>query len=412
MSDVTFMHQAIELARKGGGWVNPNPQVGCVIVREGRVIGQGWHERYGGAHAERNALTSCAEDPRGATLYVTLEPCCHTGHQPPCTQAIIEAGIGRVVVGSADPNPLVSGRGTGLLREAGVRVDEGIARAACDKLNEVFFHYITTKTPFVTMKYAMTMDGKVATRTGASRWVTGESALRRVHADRSRYAAVMVGVGTVLADDPLLTCRMSGGHEPVRVVVDAHWRTPFDSRLVRTARLATRGLGESALLGRNAGGEGRPVAEGTSTDASPGPVVIATACSDPSRKEAYRRAGVHVLDVPGPDGKVDLPLLMAKLGELGIDSVILEGGPTLNAAALESGIVQRVQAYVAPKMFGGSGAPSPVMGAGVSDPAYAVLLGSPTVRRFGDDFLIESDVLGPRDSDAPGRASAGEGGGR
>lgn len=402
MSDVGHMRAALELARRGAGWVNPNPQVGCVIVKDGRVIGKGWHERFGQAHAERNALAACTEDPAGATLYVTLEPCCHTGHQPPCTEAILQAGIARVVVGSSDPNPLVAGGGVRALRAAGVRVDEGVARSECDRLNDAFFHYITTHEPFVVMKYAMTMDGKVATRTGASRWITGESARRRVHADRGRYAAVMVGVGTVLADDPQLTCRVEGCHEPVRIVCDARLRTPRDSQLVRSARAATRPVGPTAPAGTMPRPQPQPA-----DDTAPGPLVIATACTDATRQAPYRAAGAHILEVPGADGEVDLRALVRRLGELGIDSVILEGGPTLNAAALEAGIVRRVQAYVAPLLFGGVDAPSPVMGAGVDEPSAGVRLGSPTVRRFGEDFLIECDVL-----DAPAPALGRRGAGR
>ena len=403
MNDVGFMHRALELARKGAGWVNPNPQVGCVIVRDGRITGQGWHARFGDVHAERAALASCTEDPRGATLYVTLEPCCHTGHQPPCVEAILDSGIARVVVGSSDPNPLVAGGGVRRLRSAGVHVDEGVARAECDRLNEAFFHYITTREPFVLMKYAMTMDGKVATRTGASRWVTGEAARRRVHADRGRYAAVMVGVGTVLADDPLLTCRIEGCHEPVRIVVDARLRTPLTSQLVCSAALvgplpleaAVGGSDGAVEVGKRDGaahGRAGGAALAGVAPAVPGPVVIATACTDAARQGPYRAAGVRILEVPGTDGEVDLRALMRELGALGVDSVILEGGPTLGAAALEAGIVRRVQAYVAPKLFGGSGAPSPVMGAGVAEPSEAVRLGSPTVRRFGEDLLLEADV--------------------
>ena len=230
------MRLALELAKRGCGWTNPNPMVGAVLVKHGRIIGQGYHTRYGELHAEREALKACTESPEGATMYVTLEPCCHHGKQPPCTDAILEAGIARVVVGSEDPNPLVAGKGLERLRVQGVEVATGVLRDACDALNQVFFHFIQTRRPYVVMKYAMTMDGKIATRTGASQWITGEAARRRVHQDRHRYAAVLAGIGTVLADDPLLTCRLEGGKNPIRVLCDTHLRIPLHSQIVRTAR--------------------------------------------------------------------------------------------------------------------------------------------------------------------------------
>ena len=218
MDDSSYMALAVELAERGVGWVSPNPLVGAVLVKDGCVIGRGWHERCGGLHAERAALADCREDPAGAVLYVTLEPCCHTGRQPPCTEAILAAGIRRVVVGSMDPNPLVAGKGVELLRTHGVEVETGVLREQCDALNPVFFHYIRTKRPYVVMKYAMTLDGKIAAYTGASRWITREAARRHVHEMRHRYRGILAGVGTVLSDDPLLTCRIPGGRDPVRII--------------------------------------------------------------------------------------------------------------------------------------------------------------------------------------------------
>ena len=360
MTDTDYMHLALELAERGVGWTSPNPMVGAVIVKDGRIIGQGWHARCGEAHAERNALAHCTESPAGATLYVTLEPCCHYGRQPPCTEAILEAGIARVVVGSDDPNPLVAGKGIDRLRRAGVAVETGRCKAECDAINQVFFHYIRTKRPYVVMKYAMTLDGKIATRTGASRWITGEAARYRVHRDRHRYSAVMVGVGTVLADDPLLTCRLEGGKNPLRVICDTHLRTPLDSQIVRTAGTV--------------------------------PTVLATACTDEKRQAPYVAAGCRVWILPERSGHVDLPALMERLGAEQIDSVLLEGGGTLNWAALESGVVQKVQTYIAPKLFGGAQAKSPVGGLGVEAPAQAICLKNHTITRLGDDFLVEGEV--------------------
>ena len=354
------MRRALTLALRGEGWASPNPMVGAVIVKEGRVIGEGWHERCGALHAERHALAHCTEDPAGSTMYVTLEPCCHTGRQPPCTQAILDAGIRRVVVGSPDPNPLVAGHGVELLRQGGVEVVENVLREECDQVNEIFLHYIQTKTPFVAMKYAMTLDGKIACRTGASKWVTGETARTQVQQLRHHYRGILVGVGTVLADDPLLTCRLPGGRDPVRIVCDSTLRTPLTSQLVQTA--------------------------GTT------PTILATACTDPARIQPYQAAGCTVLPLPGTDGKVDLPALMQALAAREIDSILLEGGGTLNWAMLRAGLVQKVHAYIAPKLFGGAEAKTPVEGLGFAAPGEAVALTDTRITRLGEDFLVEGKV--------------------
>lgn len=355
------MELALKYAKKGCGWVSPNPMVGAVVVKNGKVIGAGYHEQYGGLHAERNALASCTESPQGATLYVTLEPCCHFGKTPPCTDAIIESGIRRVVVGSVDPNPLVAGKGIEILRQNGIEVTQGVLNEACTMLNNVFFHFIRTKTPYVVMKYAMTMDGKIATRSGESKWITGEAARGRVQQDRHRYTGIMVGVGTVLADNPLLTCRLSEGKNPIRIICDSQLRTPLKSQVVKTAEQI--------------------------------PTILATCCSDEERARLYREAGCEVLALPSKDGHIDLRALMVALGERTIDSVLLEGGGTLNWSALKSGIVNKVQAYVAPRLFGGCEAKSPVEGFGVENPEYAFRLTSPHVTRLGDDILLESEVI-------------------
>ena len=360
MTDQEYMAQALSLAQKGAGWTSPNPMVGAVIVKEGRVIGQGWHEKCGQPHSERNALAACTEPPGGATMYVTLEPCCHQGKQPPCTQAILDAGIAKVVVGSHDPNPLVAGKGLEILRRHGIEVETGVCQEACDALNQVFFHYIRTRRPYVVMKYAMTMDGKIATRTGASRWITGPEARAQVHRDRNRYAAILVGVGTVLADNPLLTCRMEGGRNPLRIVCDTHLRTPLDRQLVRTA--------------------------------SQVPTLVATCSTDPARIFPLEDAGCQVWTLPEREGHVDLAALMERLGAQRIDSVILEGGGTLNWAALEAGIVHKVQAYLAPKLLGGRDAKSPVEGLGVAAAAQGIPLKHTTVTQLGADLLLESEV--------------------
>lgn len=363
MNDAEYMRLALALAEQGRGWTAPNPMVGAVIVKDGAVIGQGWHERYGEPHAERNALASCTADPAGATMYVTLEPCCHHGKQPPCVDAILDAGIHRVVVGSADPNPLVAGKGIAILRAHGIDVTENVLQEECDALNKVFFHYITTKRPFVSMKYAMTMDGKIATYTGASKWITGEIARTHVQRQRHRFRGIMVGVGTILADDPLLTCRIEGGRDPVRIICDTHLRTPLQSQVVMTAKQV--------------------------------PTILATCCGDPEKQAAYQQAGCRILFLEEQCGHVNLLQLMEQLGQEQIDSILLEGGGTLNWSALESGIVQQVQAYIAPKLFGGRDAKAPIEGAGVSFPDAAFRLKNSRLEQLGEDFLIESEVEYP-----------------
>ena len=358
-----YMARALELAACGAGWTNPNPQVGAVIVKDGRIIGEGWHTAYGQLHAEREALAHCTEDPQGATIYVTLEPCCHWGKTPPCTEAIIEAGIARVVVGAPDPNPLVAGKGFAVLREAGIEVIEDVLLDECCAINEVFFHHIKTGLPLVIAKYAMTLDGKIATRTGASRWITSEAARERVHEDRHRYAAIMVGIGTVLADDPELTSRISGKEtkNPLRVVVDSAARIPLESKLVQTAREI--------------------------------PTLVAVAAQAPQERiAALEAAGCEVFVSLGND-RVDLSALLAHLGnERTIDSLIVEGGATLLWSFFSEGLVDRVQTYIAPKVFGGAGAPSPVQGLGVETPAGAIRCSTPTITRLGQDILLECEV--------------------
>ena len=360
MDDNAYMKIALQLAEKGWGWTSPNPMVGAVIVKNGKIIGQGWHEKYGQLHAERNALAACTESPEGGTIYVTLEPCCHYGKQPPCVNAIIDAGIQRVVTGSGDPNPLVSGRGIQMLREHGIAVTEHVLQEDCDRLNEVFFHYILTKRPFVVMKYAMTMDGKIAAYTGLSKWITGEPARNHVGKQRHRYTGIMAGVGTVLADDPMLNCRIENTKNPVRIICDTHLRTPLHAQVVSTAKQI--------------------------------PSIFATCCRDRERQLLYEEKGCRILVLDEQNGHVDLNQLMEKLGQEGIDSILLEGGGTLNWAALQSGIVQKVQAYIAPKLFGGETAKTPIEGQGVISPAAAFHLKNSTVIRLGEDFLIESEV--------------------
>ncbi len=363
MAENEYMREAIKLAKRGMGFVSPNPMVGAVIVRDGNIIGKGWHKKYGQLHAERDAFADCdarGVDCKGADMYVTLEPCCHYGKQPPCTEAIVERGIRRVFVGSADSNPLVAGKGIKYLKEHGIEVTEGVLKEECNSINEIFFHYITTGLPFVTMKYAMTIDGKIACYTGKAKWVTGEESRLNAHRDRLKHSAIMAGIGTVLADDPLLTCRLENARNPIRIICDSRLRTPLDSNIVKTANEV--------------------------------PTIIVTACTSDKTQE-YEKSGCEVILCADESGKqVDLVKLMKILGERKIDSILLEGGSTLNWSALNSGIVNKVQAYIAPKIFGGKSAPSPVGGIGTDIPDNAFMLEEPKISHFGNDIMIESRV--------------------
>lgn len=368
MAEEQFMKRAIELAKQGAGWTAPNPLVGAVVVKNGRVIGEGYHRKYGELHAERNALAACTEDPAGATLYVTLEPCCHYGKTPPCTEIIIEKKIAKVVIGSWDPNPKVAGKGARILREHGIEVVEDYMREACDALNPVFFHYITTKTPYVVLKFAMTLDGKIATRTGASKWITGEAARNHVHQLRGRYAGILAGIGTVLADDPMLNCRIDGAHQPLRIILDSHLRIPMGSRLVRSAK-------EYPLL---------IVCNESIRDREEGA----------SRIQKLEEAGAKVWTLPEKNGHPDLNVLMQRLGEEKIDSVLIEGGGTVNEAALKAHIVHHVYAYIAPKIFGGEDAKTPVEGSGIRLPQECANLRLAKITVLLNDMLLEYDVEG------------------
>lgn len=368
MAEEQFMKRAIELAKQGVGWTAPNPLVGAVVVKNGRVIGEGYHRKYGELHAERNALAACTEDPAGATLYVTLEPCCHYGKTPPCTEIIIEKKIAKVVIGSRDPNPKVAGKGARILREHGINVVEDYMREACDALNPVFFHYITTKTPYVVLKFAMTLDGKIATRTGASKWITGEAARNHVHQLRGRYAGILAGIDTVLADDPMLNCRIDGAHQPLRIILDSHLRIPMGSRLVRSAK-------EYPLL---------IVCNESTRDREEGT----------NRIQKLEEAGAKVWTLPEKNGHPDLNVLMQRLGEEKIDSVLIEGGGTVNEAALKAHIVHHVYAYIAPKIFGGEDAKTPVEGSGIRLPQECAKLRLAKITVLLNDMLLEYDVEG------------------
>lgn len=359
-ADQRYMAEALDLARLAMGRTSPNPMVGCVIVREGRVVGRGYHLKAGTPHAEVHALSQAGDEARGATLYVTLEPCSHHGRTPPCADAVIRAGIRRVVAAMTDPNPRVAGCGLNRIREAGAEVEVGVLEEEAKRLNEVFLEYITTGLPFVWMKSAITLDGKTATRTGDSKWITGEESRLEVHRLRNRLDAIMVGVGTILADDPQLTCRLPGGRDPVRVIVDSQARTPP----------------KASLLGSE----------------SPAPTIIAVTAKAPAKRvKALVEAGAEIAPFEaGPDGRVSLPHLMKFLAARDLTSVLLEGGNSLNATVVEAGLVHKAWFFVAPKTIGGREAPGPIGGQGGKKMSEARLWRFTDLRRFGDDLLIEA----------------------
>ncbi len=360
-----WMRFALRLAETGRGQTSPNPMVGAVVVKEGNLLGFGAHLRAGTPHAEVHALNMAGPEAKGATLYVTLEPCNHYGRTPPCTERIIGEGIRRVVVAMEDPEPFVSGRGIERLRQAGIEVVTGVLEDEARRLNEAYVHHRLHGRPFVTLKTAATLDGKIATRTGDSRWVTGEEARRHVHRLRREHDAVLVAIGTVLADRPRLTVRLpEGGRNPLRVVLDSRLRIPLDT----------------------------PV-----TDVSEAPTwVFCTERRDRDKEKRLRERGVEVI-VAGEGPRVDLGAVFDVLGKRGILSVLAEGGGELNAALLEGRWVQKAVAFVAPKWAGGRDAPSAVGGVGVGKMADAIALRDVSGERFGEDVCITGYPVYPED---------------
>ena len=360
-TDEQYMREALSLARRGRGRTSPNPVVGALIVNDGMIVGRGWHQKAGTAHAEIHAISDAGESTRNSTLYVTLEPCCHQGRTGPCTEAILTAGIKRVVVAMVDPNPLVAGCGIGVLRDRGVSVDTGILAAEAASLNAPFIKWITCNMPFVTMKNGISLDGKIATRTGNSRWITGEESRLEVHHLRDASDAIITGIGTVLADDPELTTRLpQGGKSPVRVVVDRMARTPLNSKLVTDDKATT---------------------------------IIAVSSNAPSsRVSALAARGVEILPVPDVEDKLDLGFILRNLGQRCLTNVMVEAGGTLNSSFLFGNYVDKVVLFVAPKIIGGIGAPGPYGGAGSDCLSDAVELEDLVVRHLGGDLMIEGYV--------------------
>ncbi len=356
-----YMGRALDLARQALGRTSPNPAVGAVLVKGGAVRGEGCTQPPGSWHAEIMALAQAGAEARGATLYVTLEPCCHHGRTPPCTEAIIAAGVAEVHIALLDPNPLVQGRGWTALEEAGIRVLLGEHQDEAAALNEAFVKHITTGLPFVTAKFAASLDGKIATRTGDSKWITGGEARRRVHQVRDMVDAVMVGVNTILTDDPQLTVRLDclpgdrPERQPLRVILDSRGRTPPEARTLR----------------------------------EPGRVLLATTSAiEPARARALERSGAEILLLPAREGLVDLTALMKELGQREVTSLLAEGGGTLLASLLENGLVDKVMAFLAPVLIGGREALTPLEGQGTPTMAQALRLRRTTVEVLGEDVLI------------------------
>ncbi len=359
-----YMKLALELAKKGIGRVHPNPMVGAVIVKDGKILGQGYHKKCGEGHAEVNAFKDAEEkneNVEGAEMYVTLEPCSHFGKTPPCADKIIEKKISKVFIGTLDPNPLVAGRGVKKLKDAGIYVEYGILESECYKLNEVFMKYIVKKEPFVVMKTGMSLDGKIATYSGESKWITEEKSRENVHNLRNELTGIMVGINTVLKDNPQLTCRVNGGRNPIRIIVDSNLKIPMDCKIVNTAKEVET-------------------------------IIATTDKANLDKINSLEDKGVKIIVVPSKNGKVNLKELMTILGKLKIDSILLEGGGTLNFSALEEGIVDKVKIYIAPKIIGGKDSKTPIEGKGIDNLKDAFKITNLSVSTIGEDILVEGYV--------------------
>ena len=362
--DNRFMRIALSEAARGLGKVNPNPLVGAVIVRGNNIIGTGYHELFGGPHAEINAIRNANDSVEGATMYVTLEPCSHYGKTPPCADALIEAGISKVVVAMKDPNPWIAGRGIERLKDNGIEVEVGLLEKEAREMNRIFIKYIQTKLPYVVMKTAMSLDGKIATATGHSQWISCPESRQYVHGLRHELKGILVGVNTVITDDPELTTRLDGkkGRNPIRIVVDTRGRIPLSAKMLK--------------------------------DGATNPVIIATTSGFPEEKRLpLEKSGHRILTLPERNGQVDLRALMVKLGELEIDGVLLEGGGTLNESALKSGIVDEIQFIIAPLLLGGRDAITPIEGKGFNTVDEGIRLDQMTTRPMGNDILVTARVI-------------------
>ena len=362
-SDEKFMKLALSLAEKGRGYVNPNPLVGAVIVKDGKVIGEGYHTAFGKPHAEIEAINSATEDIKGATMYVTLEPCCHQGKTPPCTEAIIKNQLARVVVATTDPNPLVSGSGIEKLKQSNIEITVGVLEEMAKIQNEVFIHYMTTNLPFTILKYAMSLDGKIACHTGDSKWITSEKSRTDVHRLRSSVSAVVTGIGTILSDDASLNVRLidSKGKEPHRIVVDSAARISLDAKILNL-------------------------------DSKSDTYIAVTEAASDEKLRKLKDYGAKIIMTKSKDGKVDLEELWKELGFLGMDSILIEAGEQLNAALLEAKLVNKIRAYIAPKIIGGTNAKSPIGGYGATNMSEVINLKSMNVTHIENDFVVEGYI--------------------
>jgi diaminohydroxyphosphoribosylaminopyrimidine deaminase/5-amino-6-(5-phosphoribosylamino)uracil reductase len=352
MSDAKWMRLALNLARRGQGFVEPNPMVGAIVVRDGEKIAEGWHQKYGEAHAEVNALAQAGEAARGATLYVTLEPCCHWGKTPPCTDAVIQAGIKHVVVAMADPFPKVAGEGVARLRAAGIAVDVGVLEAEARELNAPYLTLLSKHRPYVHAKWAMTLDGKIATRTGHSKWISGDESRRRTHELRGRMDAIVVGAGTVRADDPQLTARPPGPRTALRVVLTRSGLLPPDCKLLRTARET--------------------------------PVLIAGSEIDDAQRLKLESRGCGVLPITG------VAELLAEFGRRRVTNVLVEGGAAVLGAFRDANLIDEVHVFIAPTLIGSDRALSPVAGTGAATIGNGLHLTEMTCEQSGDDWYIRA----------------------
>lgn len=362
MDEEHFMRMALALAKKGQGYTSPNPMVGAVIVKDSKVIGSGYHQSFGRAHAEVNAIEDAGAKAKGATLYVNLEPCNHTGKTPPCSLKILKAGIQRVVMAMEDPNTIAGG-GAIFLKEHGIEVLTGVCESAAQKLNEAFIKYVSQKQPFVILKCAATLDGRIATRTGDSKWVTGEKARRFVHELRHAVDAILVGIGTIQADDPSLTTRLKSdrGVDPVRIVLDTHLSISPDARILQ--------------LNSN----------------SDTILVIGNSVTE-AKKKTVLTAGVRLIEQPLKDGQIDLKSLMVQLGSMGIASLLIEGGSRVIASAIRSGIVDKAHFFYAPKILGGDDGMPICRGPGPEQMEDSIRVKDIHVEQFGDDVMIEGYI--------------------
>jgi len=358
VNDDDAMRLALDLARLGEGDVNPNPLVGAVIIKDGRIVGRGWHRRFGGPHAEVFALNEAGDAARGATLYVTLEPCCHHGKTPPCTERVIDAGVARVVVAARDPNPIVDGKGIACLRGAAIDVEEGILSDEAFRRNEIFFTFARTGRPFVLVKIAASLDGRIATRHGDSKWISGPASRLEAHRLRRRFASVLVGVSTVVADDPQLSVRHVVGRDPVPIVLDPTGRVPEDARLL-------------------------------ALNLEP---IVVTSTMEPDKERRLSERGVRVWRIPLSAGRLDLAHLLRRLAETSIDSVLVEGGGETAASFLEAGLVDKVEIFIAPILIGGRESTPSLGGVGVAQVADAWHVEDVSIARLGDDLRITGYV--------------------